>query len=134
MQQVIKYLNIVVIYLELARSIVGNLDNNTTGKDDDFARFLDSIIKQIRAFIEIQPQQTLAARGYTQTLAFCNDVLSKLDLLANSDLDKATKKAQMKEIAETLENPNLVWQAKSGNDAEVLSQTKIKASEKISKI
>ena len=134
MQQVIKYLNIVVIYLELARSIVGNLDNNTTGKDDDFARLLDSIIKQIRTFIEMQPQQTLAARGYTQTLAFCNDVLSRLDLILNSDLDKETKKAQMSEIAETLSNPNLVWQAKSGNDSEVLSNTKLKASEKISKI
>lgn len=134
MQQVIKYLNIVVIYLELARSIVGNLDNNTTGKDDDFARFLDSIIKQIRAFIESQPQQTNAARGYTQTLAFCNDVLSKLDLIANSDLDRTTKQTQMKEIAETLFNPNLVWQAKSGNDAEVLSNTKLKATEKLAKV
>ena len=134
MYQVIKYLNLVVIYLELARSIVGNLDSNATGKDDDFARFLDSIIKQIRAFIESQPQQTLAARGYTQTLAFCNDVLSKLDLLANSALDKTTKKEQMREVAETLFNPNLVWQAKSGNDAEVLSNTKLKATEKISKV
>lgn len=135
MKVIIAFLGQAVVFLTLAKSSLEMLDPNKEGWDDQAAEFLDRIINEIKLFIGTHPvEPSTVAKGYAAILAFCNNVIQQMDLVISTPAPKAEKVARLEELASDLHDPEKVYQAQKGKDAEVLQATKVKAQERINRV
>lgn len=137
MKTLINFLSRMVQVLEVARVALQTFDDNDVGIDDEAAKLLQTIIDNIRLFIKNnQPNETAptVAKGYTAILNYCNEILTSINLIIEGNLPKDAKITKIEGLIENLYNPNKVYQAQKGKDAEVLSYTKEKATEKLEKV
>lgn len=135
MRSVILVLQQILAWVKVAEGAVQMMPTDG-GWKDDFLALTSGITREITIFLETHPQApSTVARGYAATVAFCNSVLSRLDLLvAATDKPKDERLAQARELTAELDDPAKVYQAKKGDDANALRGARAAAQRRIETI
>lgn len=137
LQTIIKVLQNVLVWIKIAQGTVQTIPVGGPWKDD-FMRLSGLIVNEITIFLETHQTPTDPgggpARGFGQTVKFCDSVIARMDLVVASEAPKAEKLAQAKAIAAELSDPSKVYQAKKGDDAAALVGGKAAAERRIALI
>ena len=123
MGKVIAVLGFILPFLERALFIVENLDANDAGIDDEIARKLQEFVDYIRLVVG-DAEARKPARGYDAIQRFTNDVIFKLKEILNEENPDVGK---AEELVNSLSDPREVYQAKRGDDAYLLEESKVLA-------
>lgn len=122
-----------VTYGTTASAILSNLDANQTGIDDETAKKITEVTGVIQSFLASLPVVNIA-QGYAAIKAFCDSVLSSMDLIIASDISQQEKYDNCRVLFESLSDESKVYPARKGKDGEYLAASKAKASVKLAGI
>lgn len=134
-------LRLAVTPLNIAQAMIRDLDADNEGVDDKLADGLQVAINTILGAVGTDDTVSGQARGLDAISNFCRGVLARLEqILIDVQTDEAAAapdnplKAEARALVDSLSDESKVYQAKRGADAQVLSDAKSAAAEKLTAI
>lgn len=140
---IIATLRLAVVPLTIVESLLRSV---IPGEDDALDKVADGLKEGIRLILGVTSQfpettESGAARGLVAISNFCRGVLARLEqILIDVQTDEAAAapdnplKAEARALVDSLSDESKVYQAKRGDDAQVLSDAKSAAAEKLTAI
>lgn len=129
----------VLPFMKLASQFARNIDPDDAGIDDEIATKIDEIVVWLEAIIGKDTANSLTgytvARGYSAIAIFGNNIIASLKLIYGDTVTPyAERLAQAQELASYLSDSSKVYQAKRGDDAELLKAFKLEADNLVTQI
>jgi hypothetical protein len=122
--------------LQIIAFALENLDTNSEGIDDKAAIEARATGNALQAYLDSFPATPetgtpAVVRGLEQTKAFCENTIASIDFAIQSDLPREAKETAVRGLVKSLSNDKIIYQAKKGQDAKILTIAIATANQKL---